>query len=120
MAISKNIISKFVKSTKDTTDHKKKETFVQGKIEKLGDGYGVRIDGSDVVTPASITTNVNIEQPVNVMIKNHKATIIGNVSAESKAEEGSTVINSTAITSLNNIMVPVSYATINALWDDFE
>ena len=119
MAISKNIISKFVKSTKDTTNTKK-ETFVQGMVEKLGDGYGVRIDGSNVVTPASMTTNVNTEQPVNVMIKNQKATIIGNVSVNTKAEADSTVANSTLVISLNQSMIPVSDATINSLWEDFE
>lgn len=120
MAISKNIISKFVKSTKDKTNTKK-ETFVQGWVKPLGDGtYGVQIDGSNVITPAAITTNINMEQPVNVMIKNHRATIIGNVSSDTVSNNNSKIMNSTVAISIGSTLVRINESTINALWEDFE
>ena len=120
MAISKTIITKFVKSTKDKTNDKK-ETFVQGRVEPLGDGsYGVRIDGSNVVTPASMTTNVNMDQPVNVMIKNHRATIIGNVSSDTASNNDGSIANSTLIIGLNSTIGRIPDKKITDLWKDFE
>ena len=119
MAISKEIISKFVKSTKDTTNSKK-ETFVQGWVKPLGEGFGVQIDGSNIITPATMATNIDTEQPVNVLIKNHKATIIGNATGGTKADSDSTIANSTITKSLTQAFVAMSDASINALWEDFE
>lgn len=117
MAINRNVISKFVKSTKDTTNSKK-ETFVQGWVKPLGDGYGVQIDGSNIITPATMTTNIDTEKPVTVLIKNHKATIIGNATSDTKLDTSSTIANSTF--NLNRVIVPIADSFINSLWEDFE
>lgn len=114
MPISKNLISQFVKNTKDDVATKK-ETFAKGVIvyDEANKSYRVKIDGSDILTPVSITTNVNVDQPVTVMIKNHTATVIGNVSSELKANDSSNnVLNSTAV---ENESIPIS--SINALWE---
>ena len=82
MALSKDLISQFVKITND--DKKTKgETFVYGTIvEYNGDKY-VQLDGSELLTPISTTTDTKAGERVTVMIKNHSATVTGNVSSPS-------------------------------------
>lgn len=80
MGLSKELISRFVKSTNDKVDIKK-ETITYGTI--AADGNGVYIDGSDTITPISKTADVKANDRVIVMIKNHAATIIGNLTAPS-------------------------------------
>jgi len=109
MALSKEIVSKFVKSTKDDTKSIKKESFVHGMLSE--DGKGVIFDGSNIVTPASITTNVNVKQPVTVMIKNHQAVVIGNATSDITINEDKSVANSTAAQ-----VSAISDDDINALW----
>lgn len=81
MALSNDLISQFVKITKD--DKKvSNETTVYGTVVYDGKTY-VRIDGApdDVLTPISTTTNVKDGERVTIMIKDHTATITGNVSS---------------------------------------
>ena len=99
MALPKNLVSKFAKATHDSTDNSK-ETITYGMIEQVkdeknGTQYYVRINGSDILTPALITTNVNITQPVSVMIKNHKAIVTGN-RVPIPSENDGLILNNTA------------------------
>lgn len=79
MSLSSDLISQFVKATKD--DKKtNKETTLLGTV--VFDGrYYVRLDGSDQLTPVSTTTDVHDGERVTVMIKNHAATVTGNMSS---------------------------------------
>lgn len=80
MSLSADLISQFVKITKD--DKKTKgETIVYGTtVEYEGTTY-VRIDGSDLLTPVSTTAVTKPGERVTVMIKNHTATVTGNISS---------------------------------------
>lgn len=81
MGLSNDLISQFVKITNDNQDTKKKESIVYGTtIEHDGSMY-VNIDGSDILTPVSKTSEVKSGERVTVMIKNHSAIITGNVSS---------------------------------------
>lgn len=118
MALSKNLINQFVKNT---ADNKKtnKETFVQGNIVQNDKGqYCVRLydqlNKQDLYIPVKITTNVNVNQPVTVMIKNHSATVIGNV-AEVAEESSGDILNNTASISVQSI----STDYIGELWKDY-
>lgn len=85
MALSNDLISQFVKVTKDEKPAKK-ETTVYATVEQigaLGEPSYVRFDGSSVLTPAILTTNVALNERVMVMVKNHSAIITGNVSSPS-------------------------------------
>lgn len=85
MSLSSDLISQFVKITKD--DKKvSKETTVYGTIVYDGKPY-VKLDGSTVLTPIVTTTNVKDRERVTVMIKDHTATVTGNLSSPSARNE---------------------------------
>lgn len=94
MALSKDLISQFVKITND--DKKiKGETFVYGTIvEYKGDKY-VQLDGSELLTPISTTTDTKAGERVTVMIKNHSATVTGNVSSPSARSDDVNAVKQT-------------------------
>lgn len=85
MGLSSDLISQFVKATKDnkkTTN----ETTVYGTIVYDDKPY-VKLDGSDLLTPISTTTNVADGERVTVLIKNHMATVTGNISSPAARTE---------------------------------
>jgi hypothetical protein len=79
VSLSSDLISQFVKATKDTTKAKT-ETTVYGTIVYDGKPY-VKIDGSDLLTPVITTTDVEDGERVTVRIDNHTATVTGNISS---------------------------------------
>ncbi len=82
MNLSKDLISQFVKATKDTTTVKKEST-VYGTVVKYNEKTYVKIDGSDLLTPAETLSSVEDGERVSIMIKDHTATITGNYTAPS-------------------------------------
>ena len=82
MALSNDLISQFVKITKDNTKTKKESTVYGTTVEYNGAVY-VKLDGSELLTPVSTTTDMNPGERVTVMIKNHTATVMGNMSSPS-------------------------------------
>ena len=82
MNLSKDLISQFVKATKDTTTVKKEST-VYGTVVKYNEKTYVKIDGSDLLTPAETLSSVEEGERVSIMIKDHTATITGNYTAPS-------------------------------------
>lgn len=80
MYLPKNLISEFVKITNDK-QKEKAETTVYGKIVKNGDNVYVRLDGSDILTPVATTTDTLVGERVTVLIKNHTATVTGNITS---------------------------------------
>jgi hypothetical protein len=80
MALSSDLLSQFAKVTKDETKTKSDTTVYGTIVLQNGEKY-VRIDGSDLLTPISSTTNVDDKERVTVMIKNHMATVTGNISS---------------------------------------
>lgn len=82
MALSNDIISQFVKATNDKPETKKEAT-VYGTTVEYGGRMFVRIDGSDLLTPISTTTDVKEDERVTVTIKDHTATVTGNISSPS-------------------------------------
>lgn len=80
MQLSKKLISEFVKITNDTSKTKT-ETTVYGNIVKNGSETYVRLDGSDILTPVTTTADTQHDERVTVLIKNHTATVTGNISS---------------------------------------
>ena len=80
MPLSNDLISQFVKVTKDTKKDKS-ESIVYGTIVSQSDANYVKIDGSELLTPISYTTVVGDGDRVTVMIKNHTAIVTGNLSS---------------------------------------
>lgn len=79
MNLSNNLISEFVKITNDTKKEKTETTFY-GTVKSSGNYISVQLDGSDVVTPVLATTTVTAGDRVTVLLKDHTATITGNLS----------------------------------------
>lgn len=84
MNLPSELVSSFVKATKDT-DRSTKESTVYGTIKNDAKGKPVyvQIDGSDQLTPISTTSNITTGDRVVVMIKDHSATIVGNITSPS-------------------------------------
>ncbi len=86
MALSDDLISQFVKVTKDEVEPKN-ETTVYGKIVEYEGSKYVQLDGSELLTPISSTADVKADERVTVMIKDHTATVYGNVSSPSASSK---------------------------------
>ena len=82
MALSSELISQLVKATKPAVK-KPTEATVYGTVSMQGNDLFVCLDGSDVLTPVSSTVKMKDGERALVSIKNHTATIIGNMSNQS-------------------------------------
>ena len=82
MGLSNDLLSQFAKITNDKTKNKKEST-TYGTVKVVGDTTYVQLDGSDLLTPYSSTADVKDGDRVQVSIKNHNATITGNLSSPS-------------------------------------
>lgn len=82
MSLPTDLINDFVKATRDQTP-KKTESSVYGSIVEYDGSKWVRIDGSDRLTPIETTVNVKDNDRVIVTIKNHTATVTGNLTTPS-------------------------------------
>ena len=82
MGLSHDIISEFVKITNDKKETSK-EGIVYATVIQRGDYKYVKIDGSDTITPADTTIDIEDGERVTVMIKDHSATVTGNITTPS-------------------------------------
>lgn len=82
MSLSSDLISEFVKVTKDD-EKPKSETVVYGTTVVYDGSTYVKLDGSELLTPVSTTSSTKDGERVTVMIKDHTATITGNISSPS-------------------------------------
>lgn len=83
MALTTDLISQFVKATRDTSNAKK-ETILYGTVKAYPENSEnatlyVKIDGSDLLTPYTTTAKVNVGDRVTLTVKNHTAIITGNI-----------------------------------------
>lgn len=81
MALSSELIAQFVKATKDDSSKDNNESTVYGTVKEYNGKKYVQLDGSDLLTPISSTTDTKADERVTVMIKNHTATVTGNISS---------------------------------------
>ena len=121
-----DLLSQFAKVTND--DNKPvKESTVYGVAVKENDKLYVKIDGSDLLTPASSTVNVQPGERVTVMLKNHSAVITGNMTSPSaRIEDVSTFevsINDASKTATNFLLYESSGLQIGnkstGVWNGF-
>lgn len=81
MALSQDLINQFVKLTKK--EEKPKEVTVNGTYKTINGEEYVQIDGSEIWTPVTSTVEAETGERVKVLIKNHTATVTGNISSPS-------------------------------------
>ena len=120
MVLSADLLSQFAKITKDSSNTKK-ETTVYGTTVEYNNSIYVKLDGSDLLTPVYTTADTKAGERVTVMIKNHTATITGNISSPA-ARSGDVKDVSDTITNLkaDNISIRESLTAANASIDNLE
>lgn len=111
MKLPKSLLKEFVKVTSNTTKTKT-ETTVYGSIVKDGDSTYVKLDGSDNLTPVSTTTDAQSGERVTVMIKNHTATVTGNISSPAARTDD---VQQLDANKLDVSSAEITYATISSL-----
>lgn len=82
MGLSSDLLSQFARITNDTPVTKTETTVYGTAVEFNGKMYA-RLDGSDRLTPMDTTAVVKPGDRVTVLIKNHSATITGNITSPS-------------------------------------
>lgn len=87
MSLSTDLISQFAKVTNDNSKREKGTAIAYATVVSRGDTMYVKLDGSDVLTPVSSTVSIRDEERVTVMIKNHIATITGNITSPAANSE---------------------------------
>ena len=85
MDLSNDLISQFVKITNDDKKKNSESTVYGTVVEYNGEMY-VKIDGSDLLTPVETTADFKPDERVTVMIKNHSATVTGNITSPATNE----------------------------------
>lgn len=80
MSLSSDLISEFAKVTNDDKQTTEDSTR-RGTIVMYDGSPYVQLDGSDLLTPITTTTDVVENERVIVEINNHTATVIGNISS---------------------------------------
>ena len=78
MALSNDLIKKFVDLTNESNNTPKKETYLYGTVHRQNNETYVKIDGSDILTPVANIVDSQNGDRVMLTIENHTATIIGN------------------------------------------
>lgn len=82
MALSNQIASQFAKLVTDNKKNTEGST-LNATYKKIGDIEYVQLDGSDILTPVTSTVVADQDDRVKVLIKDHMATVIGNITSPS-------------------------------------
>lgn len=101
MGLSSDLISQFAKATNDNVKREKETIIAYGTTIVRGDVIYVKLDGSDLLTPVISTVNVRNNDRVTVMIKNHTATVTGNITSPSAGTEDISDAGKTATDYMN-------------------
>ena len=80
MPLSSELVSKFAKLASNKPKEEKEFTVYGTTVIQNGNKY-VKLDGSELLTPASFTTNIADGERVTVLIKNHMAVVTGNITS---------------------------------------
>ena len=79
MELSSELVKKFVRNSNQQESSSKK--FYYGKVTALGQGKGVYLEGSQTPTPIAAGVSVKDNDKVVVVIEDHKANVIGNLTS---------------------------------------
>lgn len=81
MALSKDVMSQFAKAM--VPKQESKEATLNATYKKIDGKEYVQLDGSDILTPVTSSVVAETDDRVKVIIKNHTATVIGNITSPS-------------------------------------
>lgn len=114
MALSNDLAYLFAKTTNDS-DVKQETNKAYGTIVVQGGKQYVKLDGSDLLTPMNITSEVKDGNRVIVEVKNHELNMVGNVSNPSASIDTTNAIN-TNVTVLGEVVAKkVDVEQLNAV-----
>ena len=82
MALSQDLVSEFAKLTSNN-QKQNTDTTVNGTYKIVDGREYVQIDGSDIWTPVNSTVEAETGERVTVLLKDHTATVTGNISSPS-------------------------------------
>lgn len=85
MELDSRLLHQFAEVTNGNRETGKVENTVYGTVVKNGDVTYVRLDGTELLTPVSMAMDAEDGDRVVVTIKNHTATITGNISSPASA-----------------------------------
>lgn len=80
MALSNNLVSQFAKAVKADSPKDEGAT-IKGYYQKINGVDYVRLDGSDILTPVETAVDAETNDRVQVLIKDHAATIVSNITS---------------------------------------
>lgn len=80
MSLSNDLVSQFAKMVQPPKKEPT-ETTVYGTVVVYEGATYVKLDGSELMTPIETTTDIQSGERVTVMVKNHTATVTGNLSS---------------------------------------
>lgn len=109
MALSSDLISKFAKAVRNSKPKEKKEDYAYGTVVLNANGKTcVKLDGSDIFTPISSTTDLLPGDRAMVLIKNHSVIVTGNISSPAARTQDVRDINErTSASAIVNLIYPV-------------
>lgn len=82
MKLSDSVVNDFAKLVAGTAKGQKRDSFVYGTVASSGeDGVSVIFDGAEAPTPVSTTVDVAAGHRVLMLIKNHTATVVSNITS---------------------------------------
>lgn len=82
MPLSQDLIQQFAKLSNEKPKQKTEKT-VKGTYKTINGEEFVQIDGSDIWTPVTSTVEAETGERVTVLIKDHSATVTGNITSPS-------------------------------------
>lgn len=108
MGLSSDLITQFIKSTRDNSKQTNEDSVYGVVSEQNGEMY-VKLDGSDVYTPIVSTVKIKDGDRVVVRIKNHAATVTGNITNQSAGSKEVEVVEGNVGTLLEVDELIVAY-----------
>lgn len=120
MALSNDLISQFVKVTKDKQEEKK-DTIVYGTVQEVDGSTFVKIDGSEILTPISSEYSATVAKNndrVTILVKNHAAIITGNLSSPSATNKSVTDLGTVVADKVSSSELETERARIDTLVTD--
>ena len=85
MELDSGLFRQFASLVNGSKKDKGSESTVYGTVVKNGDALYVRLDGSELLTPVSMAMEAENGDRVVVTIKNHTATVTGNITSPASA-----------------------------------
>lgn len=110
MGISEDLLLELVKTTSNDEVTSNNDDLLHGTVVEYGGNKYVKLDGSDLLTPVNNTAVIKDQDRVTLTIKNHIATILGNLTSPSAS--------STDLSELGNTVTEFGTVVAHSLVSD--